>query len=272
MSCNEKYTILLIVDEVEPVNMISDLLVNFNVLICNLFVLKEQLMAQPHPDLFIFLHENFTILESTINRNPYCFRNSLEIMWWPQNSSILTKNVILCSERGIEYLEYQQTQLNIAKIKGRLNSNTTSKKNHLREAYIQGSNIKGNKHDEMLDDVHRYLNEKNLDSDFSIEKMGTDLGMSRTKFFSKVKLLTGSSPSRMVMNYRLKKGAYLIKESNKNISDVAFEVGFSSIAYFTKCFKKKFGKNPSQYSKSRGKIIESIGFTIVNFEESSIQA
>ena len=266
-------SILLIVDDV-LINIVSTLGSNFNVITCNLFNLKEQLSNHSRPDLFLFLNKDLSVVISTIKSYSDYFTNPLSIIWWPQNQVISTKDLINCSERGIEYmLTFNHvTQLNIAKIEGRLKANSTCKRIHYREAYLQGSNIGPKKDAETLDKVIGYLNEKNLDTNFSIEKMGTDLGMSRTKFFSKVKLLTGSSPSRMVMNYRLKKAACLITESDKNISDIAFEVGFSSTTYFTKCFKEKFGKSPSQYSKLKRQVIEIIDLVNVDIMDSSAQA
>ena len=247
---------------------------NFSVNTCKLFDLKQQLINHSYPDLFLFLNKDLSAVEPTIKSYPDYFTNPLSIIWWPQDRVVSTEDLISCSERGIEYmLTFDHvTKLNIAKIKGRLHANNASKRAHYREAYLQGSNVGCKKDTEVLDKVLGYLKEKNLDRDFSIEKMGTDIGMSRTKFFSKIKSLTGSSPSRLVMNYRLKKAACLIVESDKNISDIAFEVGFSSTTYFTKCFKEKFGKSPSQYSKLRGQVIETIGLANIEIEDSSAQA
>lgn len=224
------------------------------------------------PDLYLFLNKDLSVVVPAINRYPVYFTNPLLIIWWPQDRVVSTKDLIICSEKGIEYmLTFDHvTQLNIAKIKGRINANRASKKNHYRDAYLQGISVGCNKDADLLDRVFGYLDEKNLDSDFSIEKMGTDLGMSRTKFFSKIKSLTGSSPSRMVMNYRLKKGAYLLEESDKNISDIAYEVGFSSTPYFTKCFKEKFGKSPSQYSKLKEKSIQNENLVKINLRDLEI--
>ena len=110
---------------------------------------------------------------------------------------------------------------------------------------INGESVNGN----FVELVRQYLTDHLLDKDFSIEKLGIDLGMSRTNFFSRMKQATGMSPSRFVMTFRLRKAAALLLKNAQNISDIAYQVGFSSTAYFSKCFKVEFGKKPSEYSR-----------------------
>lgn len=241
----------------------STLRISFNTSVCNIFELQQQLINYPKPDIFLFLTKDLSVLEPTIDTYSDIFKNPLSIFWWPQDRVVATKDLIRCSAMGIEYmLTFDHvTKLNIAKIEGRINANKTIKRIHYREAYLQGSKVGKNKDNEIMDKVIDYLNKNNLDNNFSIEKMGIDLGMSRTNFFSKIKSLTGSSPSRMVMNFRLKKSAYLLIESKMNISEIAYEVGFSSTTYFTKCFKEKFDKTPSQYSKMKGQVVENNGLS-----------
>lgn len=93
--------------------------------------------------------------------------------------------------------------------------------------------------------VHNYLEAHYLDKDFSIEKMGLDLGMSRTNFYSKIKSASGLTPSKLVMRFKLHKAESLLKQRAGNIAQVAYLAGFSSTSYFTKCFKEFFGTRPS---------------------------
>jgi signal transduction histidine kinase/AraC-like DNA-binding protein len=93
--------------------------------------------------------------------------------------------------------------------------------------------------------------EKNLaDPDFSVEELGKKLYMSRASLYRKLQALTGESPNHFIRNYRLKRAAQLLKENFGNVTEVAFEVGFSSSAYFTKCFKEQFQQLPSSYQAS----------------------
>ncbi len=88
--------------------------------------------------------------------------------------------------------------------------------------------------------------EKNIsDSDLSVETIGAELGLSRVQLYRKVKALTGQSPVELLRTARLKKGRELLQTTTKNISEVAYEVGFTAPSYFTKCFKDEFGISPS---------------------------
>jgi signal transduction histidine kinase/DNA-binding NarL/FixJ family response regulator len=93
--------------------------------------------------------------------------------------------------------------------------------------------------------------EKNLaDPDFDIEHLCKGLYMGRSTLYRKVEALTGETPNQFIQSYRLERAAQLLKANFGNITEVAFEVGFSSSAYFTKCFKEKFHRLPSTFLAS----------------------
>ena len=88
--------------------------------------------------------------------------------------------------------------------------------------------------------------EKNLtDSDLSVETIGAELGLSRVQLYRKIKALTGQSPVELLRTARLQKGRQILQTTDKTISEVAYEVGFTAPSYFTKCFKDEFGISPS---------------------------
>ncbi|MCP5049964.1 MAG: response regulator, partial [bacterium] len=96
--------------------------------------------------------------------------------------------------------------------------------------------------------------EKNLsDTLFNVEKLAGKLYMSRASLYRKVLALTGEPPREFIRSYRLKRGAQLLKANFGNVNQVAFEVGFSSSPYFTKCFKEKFHQLPRTYQASEGR-------------------
>jgi len=72
--------------------------------------------------------------------------------------------------------------------------------------------------------------------------------MSQTSLYRKVIALTGQAPGKFIQAYRLKRSLDLLKANYGSITDVAFAVGFSSSAYFTRCFKEKFKRLPSNFS------------------------
>ena len=94
----------------------------------------------------------------------------------------------------------------------------------------------------------RKLIEENLaDSDLSVEDLGDKMGMSRVQLYRKVKSLTNYSPVELLRIARLKKAASLLASSDKTISEITYEVGFTSPSYFTKCYKEYFGESPTDF-------------------------
>jgi signal transduction histidine kinase/DNA-binding response OmpR family regulator len=90
--------------------------------------------------------------------------------------------------------------------------------------------------------------DKNLsDPEFGLEQLADALYMSRASLYRKVRNLTGQSPNHFIQSYRLKRSLDLLKSNAGNVTEVAFQVGFSSSAYFTKCFKEKFKRLPSEF-------------------------
>ena len=87
------------------------------------------------------------------------------------------------------------------------------------------------------------------DRDLSVDKVAELLRMGRTVFYKKVRGTTGYTPNEYIRVVRLKRAAELLKEGEKNVSEVAYEVGFDTPYYFSKCFKEQFGVPPSQFSR-----------------------
>ena len=81
-------------------------------------------------------------------------------------------------------------------------------------------------------------------SDFSVERIGEEIGLSRVQLYRKVKALTGQTPVELLRKARLERGRRLIEKTEKSVSEIAYEVGFTSPSYFNKCFKDEFGISP----------------------------
>lgn len=97
-------------------------------------------------------------------------------------------------------------------------------------------------------DRFRELIEENLaDSELSVEDLGSKMGLSRVQLYRKIKALTNYSPNELVRIARLKKAASLLASSEKTISEITYEVGFTSPSYFTKCYKEYFGESPTDF-------------------------
>ncbi len=102
-------------------------------------------------------------------------------------------------------------------------------------------------------DRFRELIEENLaDSELSVEDLGGKMGLSRVQLYRKIKALTNYSPNELVRIARLKKAASLLASSEKTISEITYEVGFTSPSYFTTWYKDYCGESPTDFLKRRG--------------------
>lgn len=91
--------------------------------------------------------------------------------------------------------------------------------------------------------------EKNIANEtFDIPSFCAELGVSRTMLFVKIKAWTNFTPNEFIQHFRMKRAAQLLEQGKINISEVSYKVGFKNPKYFSKCFQKKYGETPTQYS------------------------
>ena len=103
---------------------------------------------------------------------------------------------------------------------------------------------------QMIQKIENIVEKHLEDVEFDTDKLGKELGMSRSSTFKKIKALTGITPSDFILGYRLKKAAALLLEHSEfQMEDIASQLGFSSGRYFSKCFKKYYNVSPLQYRK-----------------------
>ncbi|MCF8361823.1 MAG: response regulator [Prolixibacteraceae bacterium] len=92
--------------------------------------------------------------------------------------------------------------------------------------------------------------EKNIaNSDFDVKVFYTQMGLSRSVLYRKLEAVTGQTVNDFVRSIRLKKAAGYLKQNILTVSEVSYEVGFNDPQYFSKCFRKAFGKSPSAYAR-----------------------
>lgn len=101
-----------------------------------------------------------------------------------------------------------------------------------------------------IDRLRSIIEEHMADSDFGVEVIGTEIGLSRVQLYRKVKALTGSTPVDLIRKARLSQARQLLQTTGKSVSEVAYTVGFSAPSYFTKCFKEEYGMLPNEVAKS----------------------
>lgn len=102
---------------------------------------------------------------------------------------------------------------------------------------------------EFIETVTDLIDKHITDYNFSVEFLSRKLNCSRTNFYKKMKGITSETPHEFIRTIQMKKAALLLQETDKSITDVGFMVGFNDSGYFSKSFKKHFGKTPKSYQK-----------------------
>ena len=103
--------------------------------------------------------------------------------------------------------------------------------------------------DAFLQKVQKVIEEHLDDADFGIAQLCRAMGRSRAQLFRKIKALTGKSTSLYIRSIRLEKARELLLNSDLNISEIAYEVGFKDLSYFSRTFTEEFGTSPSATRK-----------------------
>ncbi|MFV5698404.1 two-component regulator propeller domain-containing protein [Flavobacterium sp. ZT3R17] len=98
---------------------------------------------------------------------------------------------------------------------------------------------------EFIEKVLNYIKENISNPDLNVESLATQLKLSRSQFYRKIKVLTNQTANEFLRNVRLQKAKQILEMDNVSISEVCYKTGFSSPSYFTKCFKSYFGILPT---------------------------
>ena len=97
---------------------------------------------------------------------------------------------------------------------------------------------------QFMKQLHAIIQKNLSDSEFGVEDIGKQIGLSRVQLYRKVKAMTGSSVVDLLRKARLAKAKRLLESRSMSVSEVAYDVGFSAPSYFTKCFKDEYGMLP----------------------------
>lgn len=133
---------------------------------------------------------------------------------------------------------------NVRRLKGKFTGAQTQ------EDKLEQVEVKGN-NEALMERIMRVINEHMQDSDFNVDKLGEEVGLSRTQLHRKMKEITGISTGEFIRNIRLQQAARLIKERKVNVTQVAYAVGFNNQTYFSTVFKKHFGRTPTEYAEEQ---------------------
>jgi signal transduction histidine kinase/ligand-binding sensor domain-containing protein/DNA-binding response OmpR family regulator len=118
-----------------------------------------------------------------------------------------------------------------------------------RESILQPKEIAVVSSDEkLLDRIIKVLEDRLSDSEFGVEELSREVGISRTHLYRKIKELTSLTAIEFIRNMRLKRAAGILKQNKLYVSEVAYMCGFNELSYFRKIFKELFGVSPQKYA------------------------
>ena len=164
-------------------------------------------------------------------------------------SAVEEKDMVIAAyDLGID--SYIQKPFDKDKLLAMVN-NVLQKRKNLNDSIYQGSNIDALSDDdkEFINNIKSILYENILDRDFLIDDIAKKMGMSRSKFYRKIKEITNESPVHLIRNFKLDYAAQIILKKDLTVAETAYESGFSDVKYFSQYFFQKFKIYPSQYKK-----------------------
>ena len=142
---------------------------------------------------------------------------------------------------------FDEEELSI-KIKNLINIREQLQKKYSDESWVKPKAIKVDSVQQKFMRQVKEALEKNMDNDqFSVEDLGAEIAMSRSQVHRKLKALTNHSATAFIRHYRLHRAAELLKQESGTITEIAYQVGFSSQTYFSSSFQELFGCSPSEF-------------------------
>jgi signal transduction histidine kinase/DNA-binding response OmpR family regulator/ligand-binding sensor domain-containing protein len=156
-------------------------------------------------------------------------------------------------EHGVD--DYISKPFDVTELRVRI-GNLIENRKRLQEKYkkqifLSPTEIKAESKDEIFLKRIRILIEDNMENpSFSVKDLADGAAVSKIQLYRKLKVLTGYNPNELIRTFRLEKAAALLKQKSGNIAEIAYQVGFNNLSYFTKCFKERFKVKPSDYNIS----------------------
>ena len=130
------------------------------------------------------------------------------------------------------------------RLKGKY-SGSLQQKDHLVEKEVKGND------EALMERIMKVVNDHLSDSDFNVETLTREVGISRAQLHRKMKDMTGLPVSEFIRNIRLEQAVRLLKEQKINVTQVAYSVGFSNVSHFSTVFRKQFGVPPTEFMEQK---------------------
>lgn len=154
-------------------------------------------------------------------------------------------------DKGVD--EYLTKPFSTSVLQARINNLITSRQNlkqHFSTLMLHSSPKESSissKDQDFLEQANTII-ENNIDNNqFSVEKLASELALSRTQLYRKIKGVTGQSVTEFVRTVKLKKAAEYLSQGNYTVNEITHKIGFNSQSYFTRCFHEVYGVSPHDY-------------------------
>ena len=251
----EKLKILLVEDNHEIIIYIKNILKNlYEIKTVSNGQLAIELLENYHPDIIITdvmmpVMDGITFTKK-IKEN--IETSHIPVIMLTAKSSI--EDQIIGIESGAEayILKPFNTQYLISVIRTILHQREIIIKKYQTKNNILPSEIKITPKDDLfMQQIVSIIEKHYSDPEFNVEKLVELSTYSRTVLYNKLKGLTGLSPVDFIRNMRLKIAAEILENSDRNVSETAYMVGFNDVKYFSKCFKEVYGLTPKEYKEQK---------------------
>ncbi|MEJ2614232.1 MAG: two-component regulator propeller domain-containing protein [Ignavibacteriaceae bacterium] len=250
-----KPSLLIVEDSSDVRKYLSDLLnPYYNILESENGEIGLKTAINKMPDLIIS-----DIMMPYMDGNEFCHR--IKTNWETSHIPVILLTAKASSEDKIEGLEmgaddyltkpFDSKELFI-RVKNLLKQRARLKEKFSREIKITADNLTATSTDcEFLNKAFKIVEKKISDAEFDSEAFAKEMFVSRSQLHRKLMALTGCPPGEFVRSFRLKRAAQMILDNRLSITQIAFEVGFSSPSHFTKVFRKQFNCLPSEFNKNQ---------------------
>ncbi|WP_379862353.1 hybrid sensor histidine kinase/response regulator transcription factor [Mariniflexile ostreae] len=141
------------------------------------------------------------------------------------------------------------TKLLKARVRSLLETRSILQKKFSRDPNLEVKDLVNNSIDQKIMEKAQEIVMSHIDNvDFGIDDFAQEMGLGRTRLFTKIKGITGQTPNEFILSIKLKKAVELLTDQPQmNISDIAYAVGFNTLRHFSRCFKNYFGETPSKF-------------------------
>ena len=246
----KKYSILIVEDNVDLINYLkNDLRNEYKVLLANDGIRGLELAKEFLPDIIIT-----DVVMPEMNGFDFCKKIKSDLSTSHIPLLMLTAKAKIDDRmEGIELGAdaYMVKPFDMRLLRLRLSQLITSRQLIFNKYFSRVTDISANisttsLDKEFIEKVLNYIYDNIDNPDLSVESLASQLNLSRSQFYRKIKALTDQTANEFIRNIRLQKAKEIIENGNTNISEVYYKTGFSSSSYFAKCFKNYFGILPTE--------------------------